>query len=203
MVTSNKGLCGSFNVNVIRFLAKQVNRENAFVTLGKKGTVLISSLGGKVIADYSSTNLVDNVTAVFQLALEKYLNGEYSSVSLVYNKFISTLRYDPQEKTLLPFSLNEVRKEAEQKPKIYEIEPDSESVIDALLKSFIEEQIRYAVIESEAGEHSARMIAMQNATDNANSVIYELTLLKNKLRQQSITYELLDMITAKESVEQS
>src|SRR3989344_245495 len=178
VVTSNKGLCGSFNVNVIRFLAKQVNRENAFVTLGKKGTVLISSLGGKVI-------------------------GEYSSVSLVYNKFISTLRYDPQEKTLLPFSLNEVRKEAEQKPKIYEIEPDSESVIDALLKSFIEEQIRYAVIESEAGEHSARMIAMQNATDNANSVIYELTLLKNKLRQQSITYELLDMITAKESVEQS
>ena len=202
-VTSNKGLCGSFNVSVIRSIAKQINKDNEFVTIGKKGSVLISSLGGKVIADFSEGNLIDGVSAVFQLALEKYLGGEYASVSLVYNKFISTLRYDPIEKKLLPFTLEERRREAVAQTKNYEIEPDVETIMDALLKSLLEEQIRHAIVESEAGEHSARMIAMQNATENANNVIYNLTLLKNKLRQQSITYELLDMITAKESVEAS
>lgn len=202
VITSNKGLCGSFNVSVIRHIAKEVNKDNEFVTIGKKGTMLIASLGGRILADYSSGNLIDNVTAVFQLALEKYLSGDYSSISLAYNKFISTLRYDPVEKMLLPFSLEEIKKDPTRQSKNYEIEPDAESIMDSLLESFIEEQIRFAVVESEAGEHSARMIAMQNATDNANSVVYNLTLLKNKLRQQSITYELLDMITAKESVEE-
>ncbi len=203
VVTSNKGLCGSFNVSVIRFLAKQINKDNEFVTVGKKGSVLISSLGGKVIADFSEGSLIDGVSAVFQLALEKYIAGDYASVSLVYNKFISTLRYDPIEKKLLPFTLEEAKRETSTQSKNYEIEPDAETIMDALLKSLLEAQIRHAIVESEAGEHSARMIAMQNATENANNVIYNLTLLKNKLRQQSITYELLDMITAKESVEAS
>ncbi len=202
VVTSNKGLCGSFNMNLIRSIMKEIKRENGFITIGKKGTVLISQLGGQVLADFSSTDPLDNVSAVFRLALEEYLKGNYNEVVLVYNRFVSTLRSNPTEKTILPL-VSEMSSENNEKPEIYQIEPDPESVLDALLKSFVEEQIRYAVIESDAGEHSARMIAMQNATDNAENVIYNLTLLKNKLRQQSITYELLDMITAKESVEAS
>ncbi len=201
VVTSNKGLCGSFNVSVIRFIAKEIQKDHEFVTIGKKGSILIASLGGNVIADFSSLDLIESVTAVFKIALERYLAGEYKSVSLIYNKFISTLRYDPVQKQLLPFIMSEVDQDSKKELKNYELEPDAETILDALLKSFIEEQIRHAIVESEAGEHSARMIAMQNATDNANNVIYNLTLLKNKLRQQSITYELLDMITAKESVE--
>jgi F-type H+-transporting ATPase subunit gamma len=85
----------------------------------------------------------------------------------------------------------------------YTIEPDPSAIIDALIKNYIEEKIRYAIMQSEAGEHSARMMAMKNATDNAREVVINLTLVKNKLRQQKITYELLDMITAKESVESS
>ena len=83
----------------------------------------------------------------------------------------------------------------------YIIEPSPETIIDALLRSFVEEEIRGAISESLAAEHSARMIAMKSATENAEDVIYNLTFLRNKLRQEKITYELLDMVTAKESVE--
>jgi len=100
--------------------------------------------------------------------------------------------------TLLPFALS-----ADQKEEVseYLIEPSPVEIIDALLRSYLEERIRFSIIQSEAGEHSARMIAMKNATDNAEEVTYNLTLLRNKLRQEKITNELLDMITAKESVE--
>lgn len=201
VVTSNKGLCGSFNFNLIRAIAKDVNKENAFLTIGKKGTGLISHLGGSVVADFSSLNLLDSVSAVFQLALDGYLKGTYGEVVLVYNKFISTLKSEPVVKTILPVSMKGTHDDKDVMSADYMVEPSPQTVLDALLKSFIEEQIRFAIVESEAGEHSARMVAMKNATDNASNVIYNLTLLKNKLRQQSITYELLDMITAKESVE--
>ena len=201
VVTSNKGLCGAFNFNLIRSIQKDIQKDSTFITIGKKGTVLISHLGGSVLADFSSSSLLDSVSAVFQLALDGYLKGTYSEVVLVYNKFISTLKSEPVVKTILPVSIKGTHDDKNVMEADYTVEPSPQVVLDALLKSFIEEQIRFAIVESEAGEHSARMVAMKNATDNAANVIYNLTLLKNKLRQQSITYELLDMITAKESVE--
>jgi F-type H+-transporting ATPase subunit gamma len=103
--------------------------------------------------------------------------------------------------TVLPMS-SRFEKKIEDKPiQEYIIEPSPQAIVDTLLRSYLEEKIRNVIIQSEAGEHSARMIAMKNATDNANDVIYNLTLLGNKLRQEKITNELLDMITAKESVE--
>lgn len=200
-ISANKGLCGSFNFNLVRFLIKQENfKKTDFITVGKKGTLLLSLSGSTIVFDYSGAVALDAVSAVFEQALRLFLDGQYSRVSIAYNKFISTLRYSSVKEILLPVSIN--KNEADKgQTKEYLIEPSSPDVLDALLKNYIEEKIRYSMIENEAGEHSARMIAMKNATDNSVEVMYSLTLLRNKLRQQKITYELLDMITAKESVE--
>ncbi len=201
VITTNKGLCGAFNFNLIRTIVQSEDIKNCdFVVVGKRGTTLINQFGGKILADYSVSIPLDEVSAIFTYVLEKYLNGEYNAVSVYYNKFISTLKYEPTREDLLPFQTTneEVQQEVNY---AYTIEPDPESIVDPLLKSYLEEKIRFSMVETEAGEHSARMIAMKNATDNATEVIDSLTSLGNKLRQQKITYELLDMITAKESVE--
>ncbi len=201
VVSSNKGLCGAFNFNLIRKIVKQEDLKNCnFVIIGKKGATLINQFGGKILADYSSNYPLDNVSAIFTFVLEKYLNAENNSVSIYFNRFISTLKYEPTQEKLLPFK-STVETWDSDLDYLYTAEPDAEAIVDSLLKSYIEEKIRFSMVENEAGEHSARMIAMKNATDNATEVIYSLISLGNRLRQQKITYELLDMITAKESVE--
>ncbi len=205
-VSSNKGLCGAFNVNLFRYLYKTVDVKSAdFITIGKKGATMIGRIGGTVIADYSSNIPLNQVSAVFTMALGKFLAKEYSKISVVYTKFVSTLKSIPTREIILPVSITgEVSKEEDKKEQSdaeYLVEPSPVEILDALLRSFVEEKIRGAVISSEAVEHSARMIAMKNATDNANDVIYNFTLLGNRLRQEKITNELLDMVTAKESVE--
>ncbi len=202
VITSNKGLAGAFNINLVRLLDRNINIKNTdLITSGKKGSLILNSMGANIIADFSSDFPFDNISAIFNLALKKFFDGEYRTVSIYYNKFISSLKYEPLKEVLLPFVFPGEDGAEKQVNYNYLIEPSPEEVIDQLLKSYIEEKIRYAMIQNEAGEHSARMIAMKNATDNASEVIYNLTLLRNQLRQQKITYELLDMITAKESVE--
>jgi len=203
-ITSNKGLCGAFNFNLFRFLLKNFNlKEVDFITVGKKGAAFISNIGGKIIADFSRLPLIDHVSPIFQASLAGFLNKEYQIVYLVYNQFISSLKFQSVKKTLLPIKKEELCEGEIVKPwiKDFLIEPKSIQIIDELLKSYLEEKIRGAILESEAAEHSARMIAMKNATDNAQEVINDLTLLRNKVRQTKITYELLDMVTAKESIE--
>ncbi len=198
VVTTNKGLCGGFNFNLIRSIIQNEEIKKCdFITIGKKGAMLINQIGGKIIADYVSNFPLNEVSAIFGFVLEKYFNAEYEAVSIYYNKFISTLKSEPTEEKFLPFKFEEQQIEIANN---YSIEPQAEEIVDSLLRSFLEQKIRFAIAENEAGEHSARMIAMKNATDNATEVISNLTSLGNKLRQQKITYELLDMITAKESV---
>lgn len=200
LITSNKGLCGSFNFNVMRFLLQTNKNETLdFVTVGKKGSVMAASLRKNVLADFSSGAPLTAVSAVFDYVLAEYMKGSYAAVSVVYNRFISASRSETVEEVMLPFTMT-ANKEAKQSGE-YILEPDPAVLIEALLKNFIEEKIRFAIMQSEAGEHSARMIAMKNATDNAGELIGSLTRLSNKLRQGKITNELLDMITAKESVE--
>ncbi|MEK7070885.1 MAG: ATP synthase F1 subunit gamma, partial [Patescibacteria group bacterium] len=202
LITSNKGLCGSFNVNLLRFLMKEMTiKQNDFITLGKKGAVLINIMGGTILADYSDSQPTEAVDAVFDQASALFLEGKYKKIHVVYNSFVSSLRYDPTRETILPLIIDTTTEPVQNSNEDYLLEPKNEDLIKALLKDYILEKIRFSVLESEACEHSARMIAMKNATDNATDVIYNLTLLRNKLRQQKITYELLDMITAKESVE--
>ncbi len=206
LVTSNKGLCGAFNLNLIRTVFKDEQFKNTdFIAVGKKGSVLVAVLGGQVVADFSSPTPMASVPAVFDMAVDSYLAGKYDRIVIAYNSFVNIVRYDPVIDTLLPFTLTVtgVQEKATDSGsgKQYLVEPDASGIMQELIKNYIEEKIRFTLIQSEAGEHSARMMAMKNATDNATEVIGSLTQLKNKLRQQKITYELLDMITAKESVE--
>ncbi len=205
LVTSNKGLCGAFNVNMFRFLIKTIDfAEFEFITVGKKGAYMVSRMGGSIIADFSEGQPLDQVSAIFNLCLTKFLSGNYQRVGLAYTKFISTLRSEPLRKPILPLTLaalNQEGKPAKKQNDAYVVEPSADKIIDSLLKDYLETEIRGAIISSEAVEHSSRMIAMKNATDNANDVIYNFTLLGNKLRQEKITNELLDMVTAKISVE--
>lgn len=203
LITSNKGLCGVFNYLIFKKISKEITiKDNLFICYGKKGAGFIHRLQGKILADFSKNSSVTVASAIFDFILEKYYQGEIKNLYLVYNKFISPTKYETQIEKILPISL-ELNNQMEVK-RInlqYVIEPSSKALINNLLKNFLEQKIRDAILSSQAGEHSARMIAMKNATDNAKEIEIGLTSLRNKLRQEKITYELLDMITAKESVE--
>ncbi|OGK26774.1 ATP synthase F1 subunit gamma [Candidatus Roizmanbacteria bacterium RIFCSPLOWO2_01_FULL_37_12] len=203
LISSNKGLCGAFHVNIHRFLLQMQPDFNQadFITVGSKGIQFVSGMGGKVLADFSGGKFVNEVSAIFSFVFEKFFSGDYGSASLIYNKYISTFRSVPIEEILLPFRWTKKEIHEEALTSVYTLEPQAEDIIEPLLKSYLEERIRGAIISSEAVEHAQRMMAMKNATDNSTDIIYNLTLIGNKLRQEKITNELLDMITAKESVE--
>jgi F-type H+-transporting ATPase subunit gamma len=201
VIASNKGLCGSFNFNLLRYIVKNTDFKNTdFIIVGKKAN-LLSKFSANIMADYSSNIPLNNVSALFEFVLNKYLDRTYKKIDLYHNQFVSTIQSLPVVTTLLPINFTqkiEVANETKEKISEYLVEPSPKKIIDALLRSFVEEKLRYALIQSEAGEHSLRMMAMKNATDNATDVIYNLTLVRNKIRQEKITSELLDMVTAKE-----
>lgn len=203
VISSNKGLCGFFNFSIFKFINNQIDLKNSeFIVLGKKAANFISKIGGKIIADFSTINFNNAVSPIFTEALKKFLIGDYEMVFLIYNHFISATKFETIKTQLLPTTISYIKKvETKEKINEYLIEPDPKTVIDEVLKNLIEEKIRGAIIESQAAEHSARMLAMKNATDNAGEIIYNLTLLRNKVRQEKITNELLDMVSAKISVE--
>ncbi len=202
VISSNKGLCGGFNINLFRFISKNTDFKNTdFLIIGKKASFL-SKLGGNIIADFSSPNPLNNVSAIYNFVLNKYLNENYFEINIFYNKFISILKSEPTKTKILPLKIDFYERETTVKEyKHYLIEPSPEKIIDRVLNSYLQQIIQNAIIESEASEHSSRMMAMKNANENANDVIYNLTMLRNKVRQQNITYELLDMVSAKQSVE--
>ena len=202
-ISSNKGLCGAFHIDLYRYMLR-VNLDylkTDFITVGNKGKHFIARMGGKILADFSSNKFSNEVSAIFSLVLKHFLAKDYISVAIIYNKYISAFRSEASEDVLLPFQWG--REEIKKKALTLEyfIEPSAKDIIEPLLKSYLEEKIRGAVISSEAVEHAARMTAMKSATDNATDIIYNLTLIGNKLRQEKITNELLDMMTAKELVE--
>lgn len=203
LITSNKGLCGVFNYLIFKKISKEIKiKDNLFICYGKKGVDFIHRLQGKILVDFSKNSSTTVVSAIFDFILEKYYQGEIKNLYLVYNKFISATKYETQIEKILPISLELNNQKTIKRVNFqYVIEPSSKALINNLLKNFVEQKIRDAILSSQAGEHSARMIAMKNATDNAKEIEIGLTSLRNKLRQEKITYELLDMITAKESVE--
>ncbi len=202
LISTNKGLCGGLNITLFRFMMKEypslTNLE--FVSLGKKGTNFITQTHAVLKADFSAKiPFVDCVPAVTQLLTEAFLRGAISGVDIVYNEFISALQQIPRKKTLLPLTLNELAEE--QTSTEFLIEPSVREVFDALLPHYLENQVRDAVLQANASEHSARMVAMRSATDNAISFMEELTLVYNKARQEKITYEISDMVTARLATE--
>src|SRR3989339_640103 len=190
VISTNKGLCGSYNFNLYRFIIKNSQVKNSdFIVIGKKGGLFINSIGGQVIADFADNQPLANVSAIFQLVIDGFTKKKYNKVNVYYNKFISTLKNEPIAETILPVTYKQEESFIKEKIEEFLIEPDPRVLINQLLNSYVEEKIRDCLIQAIAGEHSSRMIAMKNATENANDVIYNLTLLRNKIRQEKITYE--------------
>lgn len=203
VISTNKGLCGGLNTNLVRFLAREYPEmgNHRYVVLGKKAVHFLSRVAeGQVTADFSeSVPFVHAVPALTTMVAGEYTSGLVDGVDLVYNEFITVLKQNPRKKTILPLTIEGVAPQNVETPPML-IEPDPESVFAALLPHYLENQVRDAILQAEASEQSARMIAMHSATDNATGLADDLTLVYNKVRQEKITYEITDMVTARLAV---
>lgn len=205
LLSTNKGLCGGLNTTLFRFLMHEYPALDKYdvVTVGKKGADFLTRIGHGVKADFSDTTPREHVVpALVELMISSFMTGEYDGVDVVSNEFVSVVKQIPHKKTLLPLTLSGVEMpEAKEANYEFVIEPSVKEVFDSLLPHYVENQLRDAVLQAEASEYAAQMIAMHNATDNANSLQSELTLVYNKARQEKITYEITDMVTARLAVE--
>ena len=212
LVTTDKGLCGALNVNAIRAANRHLvdnHLKGRWVTIGKKGRDFLARFRREIIADASELGDSPAFAAILPaitVALQEYEQGEADTVLLVYEKWVSTLRQEPTVRTLLPIEIPKreaAAGEAAAPSADYLYEPGPEEVLDALLPRYVETQVYQAVLENKASEHSARMIAMQNATDAAGELIDSLTLFMNKVRQAMITTELMEIVGGAEALRAS
>lgn len=227
LVTSNRGLCGGFNHQLLHrvnlFLdhhrKQQVELEADLVAVGKRGRDLAFRMGHSIIAEFAKpdiTTRIEEITAVAKLAISDYLNGRYDSIVVAYTDFISPVVQRPRIKQILPIEkevdefLGQARSaEVPAQPLDksiwanyeYLFEPSADKVLDNLLPRLIEVQLYQAMLESDASEHSARMMSMRNASDAAKDMIDSLTLAFNQARQASITAELADITGGRVAVE--
>jgi len=203
LISTNKGLCGGLNTTLFRSVARWFGTGDdvTYVTLGKKGQQYVLRNKRELIADFSGDDFLQSAQPVTELFVGQFVAGVYKEVFVVYNQFINSLAQHPARQRVLPIELGRTEQGAEQEQEEFTIEPSAKQVLDALLPHYIEIQVRGAIIESTASEHSARMIAMKNATDNAKNLIGDLTLAYNRLRQEKITYEIADIVTARVSME--
>lgn len=204
LISTNKGLCGSLNTDLARFVDELYPSQAAvdFATLGSKGERFLVRTRRNLIADFSQAVFLDAVPALSRMAREGFLAGVYQKCEVVYTEFLSALRHEPAKITLLPFVKEEFVGEGTEAPerrvdKQLLVEPSYDLVLETLLPHVVEIQLRKAVLEAEASEHAARMLAMKNATDNATDLIEELSLAYNKVRQEKVTAEIADMVTAR------
>jgi len=210
LVTTDKGLAGAVNVNNIRtgtrYMSQHYPDQQRYVTLGRKGRDFLLRYRRDVIAEVS--NLPDRpsqgqVLPAVTVALEEYTKGNVDAVLLCYAKWVSTLKQEPTVRVLIPAEIP-ARERAASGPRAdYIYEPDPESVLDGLLPRYVETQVFQAVLENKASEYSAKMIAMQNATNAAGDLIDSLTLYANKVRQAGITTELMEIVSGAAAQEAS
>jgi len=201
LVTTDKGLAGAINVNNIRtgtrYMSQHYPDQQRYVTLGRKGRDFLLRYRREVIAEVS--NLPDRpsqglVLPAVTVALEEYTKGNVDAVLLCYAKWVSTLKQEPTVRVLIPAEIP-AREREDGARADYIYEPDPESVLDGLLPRYVETQVFQAVLENKASEYSAKMIAMQNATNAAGDLIDSLTLYANKVRQAGITTELMEIVS--------
>jgi F-type H+-transporting ATPase subunit gamma len=210
LVTTDKGLCGAINVNNIRAATRYMNEqypdEQRYVTLGRKGRDFLQRYHRNVIAEVSG--IADrpteaDVLPAVTVALEEYSKGNTDAVLLCYSKWISTMKQEATVRVLIPAEIPKREGDGAGPRADYIYEPDPESVLDGLLPRYVETQVFQAVLENKASEYSAKMIAMQNATNAAGDLINALTLFANKVRQAGITTELMEIVSGAEAMRAS
>jgi len=209
VVTTDKGLCGGLNTNVLRVLTHKLRDGQAAgltpqaVAIGNKGLGFLGRNGIKVAAQVTQlgdTPHLERLIGPVKVLLDAYVNGEVSAVHLCYTRFINTMKQEPVIEQLLPLSIKGTQSDSPTQSWDYVYEPDAHLVIDDLLLRYVEALVYQAVAESMASEQSARMVAMKSATDNAGSVIGELKLIYNKTRQAAITKELSEIVAGAAAV---
>lgn len=199
LITSDRGLAGAFNTNVIRravrFMRDESGKPSEMVTIGRKGRDFFTRIGQDIEADIIAVGdapTIDALRPVINVAVEDFVSGKVDAVYLVYTKFVNTLTQVPELLQILPITPPEDAT-AEEQIQDFIFEPSPVAVLEALLPRYIEIQVYQALLESVASEHSARMVAMRAASDNANDFINDLTLTLNKARQAAITREVSEI----------
>jgi len=209
VVTTDKGLCGGMNTNVLRAVTTKLRElqgaglSTEAVAVGNKGLGFLNRVGAKVVSHVTGlgdTPHLDKLIGPVKVLLDAYAEGKISAVYLSYTKFINTMKQESVVEQLLPLSSAQMQAEKTEHGWDYIYEPDAQSVIDDLLVRYVESLIYQAVAENMASEQSARMVAMKAATDNAGSVIGELKLVYNKTRQAAITKELSEIVAGAAAV---
>jgi F-type H+-transporting ATPase subunit gamma len=209
VVTTDKGLCGGMNTNILRALTAQLKELQAkgssaeTVAIGNKGLAFLNRIGAKVVS--SATGLGDRphlekLIGPVKTLLDAYTEGRVNAVYVCYTKFVNTMKQEAVIEQLLPLNTGELQEGGSGRDWDYIYEPDAAAVIDELLLRYIEAQVYQAVAENMASEQSARMVAMKAATDNAGEVIGELKLVYNKTRQAAITKELSEIVAGAAAV---
>jgi F-type H+-transporting ATPase subunit gamma len=209
VVTTDKGLCGGLNTNVLRAVTAQLKELQAqgqtaeVVAIGNKGLSFMNRIGAKVVSSVTGlgdTPHLERLIGPVKTLLDAYTEGRVNAVYVCYTKFINTMKQESVVEKLLPLNAGDLQGDTSGRDWDYIYEPDAPAVIDELLLRYVEAQVYQAVAENMASEQSARMVAMKAATDNAGSVISELKLVYNKTRQAAITKELSEIVAGAAAV---
>jgi len=213
VMTADRGLAGAYNTNIIRYVLKNFDKYPLpikYISVGRKGRDLLFRLGKPVLADFSNlpaTPKFGAVSAIGRLVVDEFLNGDADEVYLIYTDFVNMARQAVIVKKLLPLEVVSRKGLVEDfgehhtgPAAAYEYEPDQHEILDEMIPRFTALQIYQAVLESQASEHAARMIAMRNATENAKELVGALQLAYNKVRQQAITNDILDIVGGAEAL---
>jgi F-type H+-transporting ATPase subunit gamma len=206
VVTTDKGLCGGLNTNVLRAVTNKMKSVQdaggtvQAVAIGNKGFGFLNRIGAPVVShavQLGDAPQLDKLIGPVKVMLDAFVEGKLDAVYLCYTKFLNTMKQEPLVEQLLPLDSGRLEQTAAEKKQYgwdYLYEPDPATVIEELMKRYIEALIFQAVAENMASEQSARMVAMKAATDNAGNLIAELKLIYNKTRQAAITKELSEIV---------
>jgi F-type H+-transporting ATPase subunit gamma len=206
VVTTDKGLCGGLNTNILRAVTVKMRELQAAgvgveaVAIGNKGFGFLNRIGAKVVShaiQLGDAPQLEKLIGPVKVMLDAFIAGQLDAVYLCYTQFINTMKQEPQVQQLLPLSASHLQQSAAEKAQYgwdYLYEPDAPTVIDELLTRYIEALVYQGVADNMASEQSARMVAMKAATDNAGNLIAELKLVYNKTRQAAITKELSEIV---------
>jgi F-type H+-transporting ATPase subunit gamma len=209
LVTTDKGLCGGMNTNILRSVTAKIKGLQAqgkkvkVVAIGSKGLGFMNRTGATVVSQASGlgdTPHLDSLIGPSKVLFDAYAAGELSEVHLCFTRFVNTMRQEATIEQLLPINADELEASAPQHSWDYMYEPEPAAVIDDLLLRYVEAQVFQGVAENMASEQSARMVAMKAATDNAGTVISDLKLVYNKTRQAAITKELSEIVAGAAAV---
>ena len=207
VVTTDKGLCGGLNTNVLRAVTAKMREVELAggtiqaVAIGNKGFGFLNRVGANIIShavQLGDSPPLDKLVGPVKVVLDAFVEGRLDAVHVCYTKFINTMKQEPLIEQLLPLAPNRLEQTAAEKKQYgwdYIYEPDAASVIDELLTRYVEALVYQAVVENMSSEQSARMVAMKAATDNAGTLIGELKLIYNKTRQAAITKELSEIVS--------